>query len=48
MKMFIVECLEYSLKVQKIEKTRSFFNLLNEVFMKTEVYKELQKIKPVD
>jgi hypothetical protein len=46
--LFLKECLIYSLQVQKPEKTATFFNLLNEVFMRTEVHKELHKIQPVN
>jgi hypothetical protein len=48
MQLFFKEFLIYSMQVQKPEKTATFFNLLNEVFMKTEVYKELHKIQPVN
>ena len=36
--LFINECLDYALKVSKHERTFTFFTLMNEVFMKTEVY----------
>jgi hypothetical protein len=47
MRLFINDCLEYSLKTAKQEKTRKFFDVINEIFNKTEVYKELHMIKPV-
>ena len=46
--VFLQECLIYSLSVQKPDKTATFFILLNDVFMKTELYKELHKIQPVN
>jgi hypothetical protein len=46
--LFLQECLNYSLQVQKPEKTVVFYNILNDVFMRTEVYKDLHKIEPVN
>ena len=46
MKMFINEFLEYSLKVSG--NTVIFFDLFNQVFMKTDMYKDLHQIKPVE
>jgi hypothetical protein len=45
--LFLNDCLNYSLTIEKNEKTAVFFNLLNDVFMKTEVYKDIHKIQPV-
>lgn len=47
MRLFINDCLEYSLKTSKQEKTRKFFDVINEIFNRTDVYKELHLIKPV-
>lgn len=48
MKLFLNECLEYALKVQRLERTRIFFDLVTDVFTRTEVYKSLHEIRPVD
>jgi DNA-binding FrmR family transcriptional regulator len=52
MRLFLNDCLEYCLKAtaaanSKQEKARKFFEVINEVFTKTEVSKELSQIKPV-
>lgn len=41
MRMFLSECLLYGLRVAKGERTRIFFDLLNEVFTRTEVHRSL-------
>lgn len=48
MKLFLNDCLDYSLKIQKLEKPKKYFEVVNEIFMKTEVHRELQKIHPPD
>ena len=46
--IFMNVFLEYALKsVAKPESTKSFFDLLNEIFLRTEMYKSLSMIKPV-
>jgi hypothetical protein len=47
MNMFLNQFIEHALATQKGEKTSTFFALMNEIFLKTEMYKELSKIKPV-
>jgi len=45
-KFFLDECLGYSLKAAKLEKTKQFFELMNKVLMNTEVHLELPKLNP--
>jgi hypothetical protein len=44
--MFLDKFIEHALSQTKGEKTATFFALMNEVFMKTEIHKDLSQIKP--
>lgn len=47
MKIFIDECLDFALNFENRPKTKNFFELLNEVFLKTDMYLDMQKIKSI-
>jgi hypothetical protein len=42
--MFLGECLDHSLKVAKLDKTKSFFDLMTKVLMNTDVAAELPRL----
>ena len=48
MTLFIKECLEYSLNVTPPQKTRVFYELLNNIICSTDVYEQLHLIQPID
>lgn len=48
MKMFLNQFIDHALSQQKGEKTSTFFKLMNEILMRTEVSSDIQHIKPVE